>query len=320
MSDTSLYGSGLYGDGPYGLGDYVDPQLQLNETATVDRALTPLPPPVFTGMKLQNDVALGDLVLNRIDENNVIWVCTEIEGWWTHPDPEVPDYGKGWGDGSYDASGRWMARQINLQGVFLPPAPEYVAAARAELIRATALVRTGAWLRTAENPTKASYVRLSGRPEISTVSARGRTEFSVGLRAADPIKYSWNTEDELGRGFDLVTLADGETKIITNSGEVAVNCYMVVAGPHDGPAVIRNVTTNQIINLTDNVLSSTDTLEIDTFERSISLNGSFTGARSRADTVINWIRIDPGANTFQFDANGASAAALKVYFRSGWLA
>lgn len=319
-TDTSQYGFGRYGDWKYGTA-YVTPSEQSRETTIVNKSLIPLPPPVFTGMKLESDIALGDLVLNRIDENNVIWVCTDIEGWWVQPEPEIPDYGKGWGDGSYDAAGRWQARQITLSGVFLPPDPQFVPQARNTLVEATSLVRSGAWLRTSENPTKASYVRISGQPSIQTVSPRGRTEFEIGLRAADPIKYSWNEDDELGEGYTLVTLTDKTSVTITNDGNIAVGCLFKVVGPLDSPATIRNVTTEQTMNVLESQTAS-ETLEIDTYERSVALNGTFTGARSRIDVVPNWIRLDPGPNIIAFADLGTSptAATLKVYYRSGWIA
>ena len=234
----------------------VDPTLQGIENQKVDRALTPLPPPYITGMKLQEDIILGDLVLNAIDSNNVIWVCTDIEGWWGHPDPEMPELTRGWGDGSYDVKGRWQARQLTLNGVFLPPDPSYVPEARDALIRATSLVYTGAWLRTAENPPRASYVRLSGRPEIQTVNARGRTEFSIGLRAADPIKYEWNELDPDGFTIAEVPCKNTSTSatgvaMVENIGNTSVTVVLEIVGPIVGPATIQNLTTNELILVID---------------------------------------------------------------------
>lgn len=253
---ATYYGEGLYGDGYY-----VDAYSQGIETTTVNRALTPLPPPIFTGMKLQADVMIGDLVLNTIDENNVLWVCTDIQGWWGHPDPEIPDVPRGWRDGSYDARGRWQARQITLTGSFFPPDPDLVPAARDKLIEATALVYSGAWLKTVESPTRAAFVRLSGRPEIATVSARGRTDFSIGLRAADPIRYSWNNADP--EGYDVVSLAcknvstgaPGQTTI-TNAGNTNVTMFFQVTGPIVGPATIYNETTNETLTIIGSLRNS----------------------------------------------------------------
>jgi len=249
MATYPAYGVGGYGDGAYPA--FTE---QGRETAVVNKSLTPLPPPVFTGMKLQQDVSIGSLVLNKIDSNNVIWVCTDIEGWWQHPDPELPDVPRGWGDGSYDASGRWAARQITLKGVILPPEPQYLPAARDTFIRELDLVRRGAWLKTNENPTRASYVRLSGRPELQTVNAKGRTEFSVGLRAADPIKYSWNNLDV--DGYNIVTLpganvstsATGITTI-NNVGNTPVTVFFEFAGPITAPATVTNSTTGDVLTV-----------------------------------------------------------------------
>ena len=251
MADQTVQ---LYNDGLYGAGLYNDPTTQARENAITNRALTPLPPPVFTGLKLQEDVIIGSLILNKIDSNNVLWICTDIEGWWSHPDPEIPDVSRGWGDGSYDASGRWAARQITLSGVILPPDGSYLPAARDTFIRQFSLVRTGAWLKTMENPPRAAWVRLSGQPSIQTVNARGRTEFSVGLRAPDPVKYSWNSTDP--DGYDIVvvpckntsTSATGTT-VINNVGNTDVTMFMEVTGPITAPATIRNVTSGTVLTI-----------------------------------------------------------------------
>lgn len=266
MAYSSQVAEQAYGSGEYGGGGYLDSLAQGRETTAVNRGLIPLPPPVFTGMKLKGDVLLGDLRLNTIDENNVIWVCTDIEGWWGHPDPEIPDVTRGWRDGSYDARGRWQARQITLTGSFFPPDSDYVPAARDRLVESTALVYSGAWLKTMENPTKAAYVRLSGRPEIATVNARGRTDFSIGLRAADPVRYSWNDDDE--EGYDTVqvacknlsTGATGQT-VVTNSGNTDVTVFLEVTGPIVGPATIYNETTDELITISG-TLRNTSTYSI----------------------------------------------------------
>lgn len=245
-----------YGEQGYGEWSYPDPYGQDVERTAVHLGFSPLPPPIHTGMKLKQDVIIGDLVLNRIDDNKVVWVCTEIEGWWTHPDPEIPDVTRGWADGSYDTSGRWTARQITLEGVFMTPAPEYVPIAREELVRATSLVRQGAWLKTKENPTRAAFVRLSGRPNIQTVTARGKTEFSIGLRAADPVKYSWNDDDP--EGYDVVTVpcyntatSESGEVTITNVGNTDVSMFLEITGPIVGPAIIYNLTNDELLTIVE---------------------------------------------------------------------
>jgi hypothetical protein len=205
-------------------------------------------------MQLNADVSIGSLILNTVDENGVVWVCTDIEGWWVHPEPEVRDIPRGWGDGSYDVRGRYQARQITLNGVFLTPDPSLIPVSRDKLIQETDLVYVGGWLKTNENPTKASFVRLSGQPDIQTVNARGRTEFSIGLRAADPLKYEWYEGNELG--YRAVTIAGEDsgtpgsgTGTVTNTGNAYSPVIFEVTGPLTGPATILNETTNESITI-----------------------------------------------------------------------
>ena len=236
------------------LNEYVDEPTQAQETKKVDKGLSPVPYPKITGLKLDAGISLGSLILNTIDENGVVWVCTDIEGWWNHPEPDIDDIPRGYGDGSYDVRGRYQARQLTLNGVFLVPDASYVAAARSKLIENTDLVYTGNWLITNENPPKASYVRLSGRPEITTVNPRGRTEFSIGLRAPDPLKYEWFAGNELGYrsvvipGQSASPSVSGEGSVV-NTGNAYAPVVLEITGPLTGPGVIQNVTTNEEITI-----------------------------------------------------------------------
>jgi hypothetical protein len=305
--------------------EYFDDVAQAYENKQVNLGLTPLPIPHITGMQLNADIAIGDLILNTIDENGVVWVCTDIEGWWVHPEPEVRDIPRGWGDGSYDVRGRYMARQITLNGVFLTPDPSLVQVSRDKLIKETDLVYMGAWIKVDEEPTKASYVRLSGRPNIQTVNARGRTEFSIGLRAPDPLKYEWYSEDELGYRF---TTIQGENSGVSGSGEGTVtntgNAYapvvLQITGPLTGPATILNQTTNESITIIES-LTAGQILEIDTRDHVVTLDGDSVGKRSIVDVLADWTLLAPGSNLFSFvdDGNATSTASLAVYYRSAWL-
>ena len=227
---------------------------QREENSIVDRGLTPLPQPHLTGMKLQGDIALGEFLFNTIDEYGVVWVITDIEGWWVHPEPDMPDIPRGFGDGSYDIKGRYQARIMTLSGSFLTPSPSLVEAARDRLIAATNLVYRGAWLKTGidSDNKRSSFVRLSGAPSIQTVTARGRTDFSIGLKAADPIKYAWNDADP--DGYERVEIpatnrTTGATgiEIVENIGNVDVPVNFEVSGPITSPARIYNKTLDKLL-------------------------------------------------------------------------
>jgi hypothetical protein len=208
--------------------------------------------PYITGLKLEGDISINGLVLNTIDENKVVWVCTDIEGWWNLPDPEIPDIPRGLDDGSYDVRGRWKARDLVLKGSILPPTPAYGAVARQTLVEALALVYTGGWLLVNEGTVKSAYVRLYGKPTLENVNARGRIDFTLPLRSVDPVKYSWNPSDANGiTTTNLTPVAIGNTTstVITNDGNTDVTAVFSITGPMTAPAYIKNTTTNSAIKI-----------------------------------------------------------------------
>ena len=230
------------------VGGYLDNLTQAEENRLINKALSSPPPKTFKGMQLNADVILDDLVLNTIDEFGVVWVCTDIEGWWGQSSPEIPDIARGVEDGSYDVEGRYQARTLTLNGVFFPPDEKALQAARDRLITASNLVRRGAWLRTNEEPTKAAFVRLSGRPMMSTVNAKLRTEFSIGLRAADPVKYEWNDSDTEGFS-DAHVDAAAPFGIVKNIGTASVTGVFTLTGPLGAGSRVYNALTNETMTL-----------------------------------------------------------------------
>jgi len=313
------------------IGVYIDEPTQAEETAATIQGFRPVPYPYTTGMKLQGDVMLGSMVLNSIDENKVVWVCTDINGWWTIADPEIEDIPRGYSDGSYIARGRYSSRKLELTGTFFPPDRTYVPAARDKLLDAVNLVYSGAWLIVNENPPKASYVRISGRPEIQTVNVRGRTEFSVGLVAGDPIKYEWSAERYDGYKTLTIPCKSGSpvedgVDTITNSGNATVSAIFEITGPITGPATITNNTTGDVLEIISSFTSDYK-LEIDTYNRTVTRVTIATGVRttsgirSYVDTLTDWLTLAPGENEIEFEDSGAanSTASLTVYYRSGWV-
>jgi hypothetical protein len=308
----------------------VNANLQNAENKIVNKALTKVPYPFVTGLELKADIALGDLVFNTIDEDGVVWIITDIEGWWNHPDPEFTDLPRGFGDGSYDVRGRYAARQLTLTGAFLPPDASYVQAARDKLVQATDLVYTGAWLRANEVPTKASYVRLNGRPDIITVNPRGRTEFSIGLKAADPIKYEWI--DDGPDNYDYVDINAKNTSLsrtgiatVTNSGNIKVPVLIEVTGEltcdTTDTVQIKNTTRGEQIDIVS-PQGAEDVISMDTYSREVLFNDVALDSRAKVSLLTTWIYLDPGANTISFEdtSNANSTAVCRVLFRSGWIA
>ncbi len=312
----------------------IDPTAQAEENKIVNRALTKLPAPYLSGLKLDADVEINGLVLNTIDENNVVWVVTDIIGWWTLPEPEIPDLPRGWGDGSYDAKGRWANRIITLNGSFMPQNPGDAAAARNSLIAAVNLVKTGGWLIVREDGPnsngRAAYVRLSGSPQISSVNARGRHDFSIGFKAVDPIKYEY--VDGNPDGYNSATVTVGSQVTVENTGNVPVPVVFALTGGVGASDAnywsIVNNTTAETVNLIANV-SSSDVLEIDTYNREVlkvtpvsGADPTVVNARSKASVLVDWIYLQPGENIIKYETDNSlvsSSYSCQVLWRSGWI-
>jgi hypothetical protein len=311
--------------------DSADPAVQAEENRLVNKALTKLPIPHISGLKLEADIRLENLILNTIDDDGVVWVCTDIDGWWGFPEPQLPDLVRGWSDGSYDAKGRWNSRILTLKGTFLTQDPSQVPAARAKLIEAADLVYKNGVLVVNEEPAKSAVVRLSGSPDIKTVTARGRTEFSIGLRAADPIKYEYSEDSEDGYRTEVFTPSSGTASaVLTNAGNIEVPIIIelsqgfTVANPAIPPRITNNA-TDQIMSIIGSTVS-TNRLEIDTYNREVLDVRYDSGevvnvesGRSKVSTLSDWIYLVPGANTIAL-SNFPAGSTCTIYYRSGWIA
>lgn len=230
------------------VGGYIDNISYPQQVQVVNTALTPLQAKAVSNIQLNADVVLDTLILNTVDEYGVVWVCTDIDGWWGHADPDMPSITRGVDDGSYDVSGRYAARTLTLSGTFLPPNSDALPGARDRLIAATDLVRRGAWLRTNEQPTKAAFVRLSGRPKIETVNVRGRTDFQITLTSGDPIKYHWL--DSNPNGFTSLHIsANSGVGTLNNIGTSNVPAVFRLVGPMGSGSTIYNSASDQTLTL-----------------------------------------------------------------------
>ena len=223
---------------------FVDSDANEVQIHTINRAFSPYH--TTGGLELRGDIMLDNLVLNTIDEQGTTWVCTDIDGWWTLSSPEFPQFDRYDQDGEHEVTGRYQARDMILTGVFVPKKPGDVAGPRDRLVRAADLVRRGAWLRSSEDPTKAAWVRLNGRPDIRTVNARGRTEFAIPLRAADPLRYGWNDIDP--QGLTRIS-SPGDSLAVQNDGTAKVSAIFRALGPLGAGTSITNEANGESLQI-----------------------------------------------------------------------
>ena len=240
-----IRGVNSYGNGTASDAVYQTPSDRGATISTLNKALAVIHPeqnryefaPKLAGdIRILLEDQINYLTLNNIDSDGVVWVVSDIEGWWNLSDPSMPNIERGFGDGSFDVTGRFLAREITLKGSILVTDTTRTgiaaasASARKQLLNAFDLVKRGSWLIVDEdNYKRASFVRLSGRPEVSTVNSKGRIDFSIGLRAADPIKYEWIDdnptsllagESSLGNGYNVGII--GTLNTLTSAADGAI--------------------------------------------------------------------------------------------------
>jgi hypothetical protein len=233
---------------------------QSQENRIVNNTLRKVPYPHITGMKLLADVKINGLTLNTADElTGIVWVCSDIDGWWDLPNADVPDIQRGLDDGSYDVRGRWVARSLTLSGSILVPDSSLSAGARDTFFTyISPLLKTGGWLIVNEpNYKKAAFVRLVGSPQVKNVNARGRMDFTIQLRAGDPIKYYWNDGVDPTDGYQSINIASSNTA--TNYGNIAVPAIIEISGASTAPSTIQvtNATSvSQVLKITRTLRAS----------------------------------------------------------------
>lgn len=360
---------------------------------------------VFNKVYTSNPATMTQADIDYPELVDTVWTISDIDGWWNLPEPQMPSIERGFGDGSFDVSGRFTARDMTLSGsVIITASDRATIAAKSKIVRETIisafnLVKKSTWLIVDEDEFKrASNVRLSGRPNISTVNSRGRIDFSIGLRAADPTKYEWIDLDVTGfpveyevitgNGYNLAVISSetnyaftktyptynaflnqgvyeyaaegydtsvysrnyfpsddiiygsiGGTVSVYNHGTANVYPYIRIIGPLYGPASIKNVTTDQTMNLIPpayepyQILYPSESeslvqfIDIDTRIKEVHKgdfsNGEYeNSARSSLEPLVDWIYLQPGENTLSFSDSGTQTISntpiFQIYWRSGW--
>lgn len=302
----------------------------------------------LTRPALAGDIRMGDLILNTIDELGTVWTVSDIEGWWTLPDSQVPTNERAREeDGSYDENGRYLSRNLTLTGLFLPRAPKFLETSRARLVDSLNAVRRTTALRVDEDPPRQMQVRMSGKADISTIRQSGLTQFQVQLRAADPIKYSvvpmyQPAGDQLPvaaigagtpsggrtypRGYDIATDnlreygtpgTPNEVQMV-NLGNYPSPPLIRISGPVTNPAIVIAETGENMQFVT--TLREGEYLDVDVKEKTVLLNGAIS-RRGTMTFSSEWLVLRPGVNTLRYTALSApgNTTTVTVTAYSAWL-
>lgn len=174
------------------------------------------------------------------------------------------------------------------------------------------------------------FVKPRGaRYDWDTARRLGMTRIQFMMFAEDPRIYTntlittiidFGGDAGIGFGFDLefdLDFGGGATPggaNVVNDGNRPAPCILVINGPIINPIIYNSTTGNNLAFEIE--LGATDTLTIDTNNRTVYLNGNI----NRRNTLTNpdWFFIVPGTNQLSFGGQSGTGSTLTVTFRSAW--
>jgi hypothetical protein len=154
-----------------------------------------------------------------------------------------------------------------------------------------------------------SSVTAAGGFRVGAVRNAGNTN-------TNPLAFFGNLEWDQGFGFNL-DFGGGATPggtSVTNQGNRPTPVTFVITGPISSP-VISNTTNGHTMRFSIE-LSATDTLTVNTRDRTVYLNGNVN--RRNTMTSADWFFLDPGVNAIGFGGLTGAGSTMLISFRSAW--
>jgi len=184
-------------------------------------------------------------------------------------------------------------------------------------VSTTSAFRAKVWAQGTAEPTAFNVEAFDG-----AVTAAGGFKINAVRNAGNtnsaPIISFDQTELDEGIGFNLDFgggAAPSGTNV-TNIGNRATPINFILQGPIDNPVIFNNTSSHNLQFAIS--LSASDTLTINTRDRTVYLNGNI----NRRSTLVNpdWFFLDPGTSNITFGGSSGTPGTtqLTMQFRSAW--
>lgn len=158
--------------------------------------------------------------------------------------------------------------------------------------------------------TGTTALRFSMYAEIPFLFDINQTSVTIPVGATVFTGFAFPLGFSFGFG-GVSTTSDGEN--FFNTGNRPAPITFTMTGPLTNPTIISDTAgTHMDFNIT---LSATDTLTLDTYYRTVRLNG--TANRRSLMTNAGWFQMLPGTNFIRFRSQ-AGTGTLNVTYRSAW--
>lgn len=286
-------------------------------------------PGTDSGGAMGDPVALGDLTLNAVDADGVVWV---LEGfnWEDSAASTVEITQRGRGHGATGSEGFYQAMVYTLSGTIMAPSAALGFAARNRMAAAVTLepfqmtvADGGAVLH--------SIVERQDQVIFKRLNPTDRT-FSIQVVAKDPRKFgdlvSYSTVLPFSSG-GLVRpstwprtwsgVSGTGTVTVNNPGNTEAPVWLRIDGPlpAGGHSVTHQGKKRTLTFGTTLALAAGEFLTVDMDRREVLAQGQ--SARSGYVTNRGWFSLDPGDNVISFSSvNYSATASLTLTTKPAW--
>lgn len=268
----------------------------------------------------------GQIPLNRIDDQGVVWIATGVTGW-GGPGSTTSASNRNGADGGWRTQGFRSYKEIAITGILIAESASGAVIALDRLNEAIAV--EDFFIHFDEHGVQ-RYMTVCRGGEIDVDHKINRVTFSLSLIAVDPFKYSgvlnFETANLLSITGGLSIPSGGLTAplsinatittneaICMNSGNKAADTIIKVYGPAAFP-LITNEATNKRMRYS-RALSASEVLTIDSAKKSVTVNGVDRNASVSGD----FIQLARGANTLRYQADAyESASHMDITWRDRW--
>ncbi|MGO4143719.1 hypothetical protein AB4Y77_01425 [Paenarthrobacter sp. YAF11_1] len=280
----------------------------------------------------RSPIALGDLLMNWVDDDGTVWAVEENPGWLGSPASTAELTQRARGDGATSTEGFLQAKTLPMQGRIRAQTAELLSAAIDRLNHAVSVEPFNLIVAEAG---RVRHMTVQRQDEILTSTVKGSATvatFSIQLSAKDPRKFgdveSHSTllpKSSGGMTYPKtypVTYTgvsnDGKLQI-ENQGNTNAPVWLRIDGPipAGGWTVTHVGKRLQLSFATSIALSAGEFVTVDMDRREILAQGQ--SARAGYVTSRGWFSLDPGHNEIAFSAANYSATAqLTVTTKPAW--
>lgn len=274
-------------------------------------------------------IAVGDLVLNAIDENGSRWIVQKFDGWGSPASTAVFTQ-RARGHGSTASEAFYTDRVMVLEGLILTESPELLSAAL-DLLNASVTLEQFTMIVSETGYIRHVLAQRQGEIIVTRLNNR-QARFSFQVVAKDPRKFgdliTVSTRLPSSSGgrtypdtYPLTYSGVTETGVVrlTNAGNEQAPVWLRVDGPVPaGGWTVTHVGKKQALTFASSLsLTSGEFVTVDMDRREVLAQGQ--AARAGYVTSRGWFSLDPGDNDIAFSAANYSATAqLTVTTKPAW--